>query len=60
MISFFFLDDEANGDISGDDRSINSDGRDDLHHDENSMDSMDDRDGALNLVSIINSKTKKK
>lgn len=43
----FVSDADANGDISGDDQSINSD-----HHeanDENSMDS--ERGGALNLVS---------
>lgn len=38
---------DLNGDISGDDQSINSDHND--HNDDNSMDS--DRGGALNLVS---------
>lgn len=48
-IKVFFADADANGDISGDDQSINSD-----HHeanDENSMDS--ERGGALNLVSSV-------
>lgn len=44
-----FPDGDINGDISGDDQSINSERPSGEHNDENSMDS--DRGGALNLVS---------
>ncbi|KAG5894589.1 hypothetical protein JTB14_017168 [Gonioctena quinquepunctata] len=45
------IDEEANGDLSGDDQSIISD-HNPNQHDENSMDS--DRGGALNLVTASN------
>lgn len=47
VMNKFFADADANGDISGDDQSINSDHNE--PNDENSMDS--ERGGALNLVS---------
>lgn len=51
FLSFFArLDDDINGDLSGDEHSMASDNGVDLHHDGDSMDS--DRGGALNLVNI--------
>ncbi|XP_017768568.1 PREDICTED: protein nubbin-like [Nicrophorus vespilloides] len=45
-------DGDANGDLSGDEQSINSDHQISSRHDDDSMDS--DRDGALNLVTSEN------